>query len=68
MESLSQNHRVGPGFAEFADLHRIVMVCNPDNDDAHFKSLDTNQDVVSVDGQSYWSDVLNDPWQFLEKP
>src|SRR6266849_1031476 len=25
-----------------------------------------NHDVLSNDGQSYWSDVLNDPWQFLE--
>ena len=63
--SIGQDRYLDLDFAKFADLHSIVVISNPNQEDKHFQSVDVNQDVVYVKGRSYLSDVLKDPWGFL---
>ena len=65
MQELQEEYNFGSDLRVPPDP-RKTFIHNP-CEDTYFKSRQAaNHDVLSNDGQSYWSDVLNDPWQFLE--
>lgn len=66
MQELQEEYKFGSDLGVPLDSRKttVTVIGNPCEDQSLRAA---NHDVVFNDGRSYWSDVLNDPWEFLEK-
>lgn len=52
--------------SNFPDFTKIFTINNPDGADKYFSSLDSEQDICSIVGQSYWSLIPDTAhWTFV---
>lgn len=55
------------GASTLTHLQKIAIAANPDSEDTHVSSMDANQHVACISGESFWLSVLENPWDVLGK-
>lgn len=66
--AMMEEYDFGSDFRDSSGLRKATAAINNlDPQDANFSPLGASQgEVVYINGQSYWSSILEDPWKFLD--